>query len=82
MLFFCKAGKDRTGLVAAMMLTLMGASRRRWRRGRGLHLVVCAGEACAPVAALTWLVLGMCMAAPTWSGPAMLTLRWCAVCGP
>jgi protein tyrosine/serine phosphatase len=25
-LFFCKAGKDRTGLVAAMILTLMGAS--------------------------------------------------------
>lgn len=24
-LFFCKAGKDRTGLVAAMLLTLMGA---------------------------------------------------------
>lgn len=25
-LFFCKAGKDRTGLLAAMILTLMGAS--------------------------------------------------------
>lgn len=27
-MYFCKAGKDRTGLVAAMMLTLMGASKQ------------------------------------------------------
>jgi hypothetical protein len=40
-LFFCKAGKDRTGLVAAMILTFMGASECCWRRRRGLEPDVC-----------------------------------------
>lgn len=40
LLFFCRAGKDRTGLVAALLLSIMGASDEqiladyhRWERG-------------------------------------------------
>jgi protein-tyrosine phosphatase len=41
-LFYCAAGKDRTGMVAALLLSCAGASEEqvvadyaRWARGRG-----------------------------------------------
>jgi hypothetical protein len=52
-LFFCKAGKDRTGLLAAMLLQLLGASECGTARRGSLCVALRAHAVCLPATPTT-----------------------------